>query len=87
MYNYEDVSCADPNDDAPVQESISEAGHYCGFCQKEFESLADFRESFHKCGFICNNCLDYFSDMPWFHEAEVEFLYVRPGALFTYTST
>ena len=41
-------------------------GKLCAFCDKEFPSLNEFRTHMKHNGYICNNCLDYFSDMPWF---------------------
>ena len=38
-------------------------------------------------GFICNNCLDYISDMPWFQEAEaVDLKFVKTGAVVNVTN-
>ena len=57
------------------------AGNLCKFCDKEFSALQDFRSHFKKSGYICNNCLDFFSDMAWFSEAEADFKYIKYGAL------
>ena len=57
------------------------AGKYCKFCDKEFSKLEDFQSHMMLSGYICNNCLDFFSDMPWFTDAEAYFKYVKTVAV------
>ena len=46
----------------------------CRFCETEFAMLNDFKTHLRKFGFICYNCLDFYSDMAWYPEAEASFL-------------
>ena len=62
------------------------AGNLCKFCDKEFSTLQDFRNHFKSSGYICNNCLDFSSDMLWFPQAEADFEYIRDGAVLASTS-
>ena len=47
----------------------------CGFCETESNS------GMNRFGFTCNNCLDVYSDMSWFHEAEADLKHVRIGSV------
>ena len=41
----------------------------CWFCDnfEEVVTVEDYINHLQKCGGICVNCLDYFTDRPWFH--------------------
>ena len=51
LYQYENMSSIELEDDARIEETTVKDKKYCGFCEKEFHSLDDFR-----------NCLLYTSD-------------------------
>ena len=58
-------------------------GQLCGFCDQEYSVLDEFSDQLKRFGYICNNCLDHFSDMPWFTTAEAGLTYIRVGAVLT----
>ena len=51
-------------------------GQLCGFCDQEYSVIDDFSKQLKRFGYICNNCLDNFSDMPWFTIAEAHLPYI-----------
>ena len=53
---------------------IEETEKLCNFCNEEFENNADFIEYMKKFGFLCNNCLDYFSDKTWFCSSDLTWI-------------
>ena len=57
------------------------AGKLCKFCETEFKTLSDFLSHMRRFGFVCNNCLDYYSDSPWYPEAEAQISFVLTGAI------
>ena len=52
---------ASPNMAVPLKEN-----EVCRFCDEEFSSWDEFLTHLKLAGYyLCNNCLDYFSDKPW----------------------
>ena len=60
---------------------------YCGFCDQECSNGDAFKKHLERYGFICNNCLDYFSDCAWFPEVESGLAYVRTGAITAFAAS
>ena len=58
---------------------------YCDFCDQEFATYEAFMHHMKQAGFICNNCLDFFSDNSWFPEAEAGLTFIRKGAILSTT--
>ena len=54
---------------------------YCEFCDEEFTLIEDFRKHMNNHGYICSNCLDFFSDMSWFPTIEAELTFIKGGAV------
>ena len=52
---------------------------YCNFCDEDFDNVDEYAVHMKKHGFMCNNCLDYFSEKPWFSHANLAF--IRTGAV------
>ena len=69
---------------APEVDGVT-PGKLCGFCVKEFSKLEEFQNHMKCVGYICNNCLDFFSDMIWFPDAEADFHYIKTGAVMAST--
>ena len=59
----------------------------CGFCETVYSLLEEFNNGMSRFGFICNNCLDFYSDMSWFQEAEADLKHVRIGSVPASTMT
>ena len=59
----------------------------CEFCETEFSTLHDFENHMKCVGFICNNCLDFYSDMKWFPEAESRLVHELTGSRPVSTTT
>ena len=59
----------------------------CRFCETEFALLNDFKTHLRKYGFICYNCLDFYSDMTWYPEAVADLRFEKVGAVPASTST
>ena len=52
----------------------------CNFCDEDFTNIEDYTTHMNKHGFMCNNCLDYYTDdKPWFSHTNLTF--IRDGAL------
>ena len=56
----------------------SDAPH-CSYCEKEFANWKDFLEHVKNFSYMCNNCLDYFPDKPWFLTSELVMIDVGKG--------
>ena len=51
----------------------------CKYCDEEFSTWKDFVEFMKRFSYMCNNCLDYFPDKPWFLTKEVVMIDVGKG--------
>ena len=58
-----------------------------GFCDEQCSNGDAFKKHLERYGFICNNCLDYFSDSVWFPEVESGLAYVRTSAITTFAAS
>ena len=65
----------------PVHFDGVSPGQLCSFCDQEYTNIDDFLNQMKRFGYICTNCLDHFSDMPWFLMAERYLTYVKVGAV------
>ena len=61
--------------DIPHNDGIMN-GKLCGFWDREFPSMDQFSNHMKLFGYICNNCLNYFSNTPWFALVEADFNYI-----------
>ena len=52
---------------------------YCEFCDEDFMNLVDFSVHMKLYNFMCNNCLDYYAEKPWFNLDD--FTFTRNGAV------
>ena len=43
----------------------------CSYCDREFASWNDFLEHVKTFRYMCNNCLDYFPEKPWFRTPDL----------------
>ena len=43
----------------------------CGYCDKEFANWNEFLEYMKVYNLMCNNCLDYFPEKPWFSSSHL----------------
>ena len=51
----------------------------CTYCDKEFGNWNDFLEYVKRFSFMCNGCLDYFPEKPWFSTLELVMIDVGSG--------
>ena len=49
----------------------SSGTNLCIFCDKEFENWNEFLTHMNNSNFLCNNCLDYFTEKPWFSASDL----------------
>ena len=61
--------------------SIPPCVEHCGYCDKEFANWNGFLEYMKVCNSMCNNCLDYFPEKPWFSSSYLVMVDVGCGDL------
>ena len=89
MYNEEETNCIELEQTSPIPQvdgcvkSIPDDESFrdkiCKFCDEDFNNPKDYSAHMKLHGFMCNNCLDYFSDKPWFSHDDLTF--VKYGAI------
>ena len=51
----------------------------CKYCDQEFATWSEFIEYMKQFSFMCNGCLDYFPEKPWFLSKEIIMIDVGSG--------
>ena len=73
------VQAAKSSDDAECQATPDYAEIHCRSCDLEFQSWNDYSQHMKTFSFMCSNCLDYFTEKPWFSISDLIFIDVDGG--------
>ena len=86
-YNSQGIlNCTIPQYDGTIDSSVVESNgliltrtKYCEFCDEDFMNKKDFSDHMQLYNFLCNNCVDYYDEKPWF--SLDEFTFTKTGAV------